>query len=720
LGEISNAQKHLSEALEYDPEDIKIRNASAEAFVAGLDFENALAKCTGANHQESQSSQVQPYLDILCTQAEILLLQDNAEDAQALLDLLPMNETDYPRVLAIQSQLAAVQSNIDLSSSYLNNAIDNYTKEWEKDQNNSLHNSFRRLQILLSIAEAALRLQEFSKALNLYSRSEDIFDNQPIQNWRFAVALIKAAEAQQKASLLRIKTHAPGENMLSAENYDLCQTLIEKATPFLPEDLGICLKAQCVASFTGTWPSCLHIEPCLSTPEDAALVVMNCDDEEIIQTIMDTYPDNLQVCQAYGLHAMRYGKDDVSVIVNKALQNDVSNPINHVLLTFLNIENPETAVKSLETAISFWQDEPEWHALAGDLYQQIGDTTSASRHIESALDTDPENADYWRKNADIRIKTNQLQEAKEALEKSASLQSTDPIVWTKMADVNRRLGNASEAIQNIEKASELAPNDKDVAFQEINYLIEQKRFVDAEKKADEILKKDELNQEAQILLARARAEQGKFDLALESLKAYADVNPDNTRVLLETIKTKKDRDGVEVVLPELINLAHGHPEDPDILTTLTDYLIQTNRLQEAEEAAQTILRILPEQAEVHLMLGRLQRMKGQLDQAIAHLSDAIRFNPHLVEAYLELGKTYQERRDLEQAIIVFQKGSEANKSDPRPYYHAGMALKDCKDYAGAETMLKQAKKYAPDDPLIVRQLGVITALNLVNNLREMR
>jgi tetratricopeptide (TPR) repeat protein len=90
----------------------------------------------------------------------------------------------------------------------------------------------------------------------------------------------------------------------------------------------------------------------------------------------------------------------------------------------------------------------------------------------------------------------------------------------------------------------------------------------------------------------------------------------------------------------------------------------------------------------------------------------------LVEAYIELGKTYQERRDLEKAIEVYRRGAQNNVSDPRPYYYAGLALKDCKDYPGAEVMLKQAKKYSPDDTNIIRQLGVVTALNLINNLRE--
>ena len=184
------------------------------------------------------------------------------------------------------------------------------------------------------------------------------------------------------------------------------------------------------------------------------------------------------------------------------------------------------------------------------------------------------------------------------------------------------------------------------------------------------------------------------------------------------VKIKKDQNGVEDSLPELIQLAQNHPEHPEILKTLIDWLIQANRLTEAQETAQTILRIIPDSAEAQLMLGRLQRLNGQLDQAIAHLSDAISHDPDLIDAYIELGKTYQDRRNLEEAIKVFQMGAKVNASDPRPYYHAGMALKSCKDYSGAEAMLKQAKKYAPGDANIIRQLGVITALNLINNLRE--
>jgi tetratricopeptide (TPR) repeat protein len=720
LGEIKDSQEHHSKALACDPNDDQIRNACAESFAAGIDFKKALSVCTDGSKEQPLSSRFAPaHFDLTCTQAELLLLQGNVQYSQDLIDALPISSTN-PRMLAIQSQLAFAQGDLETAPEKLDKAIDAYTKEEDEEQSHALQTVFRKFRILLSIAKAALNLEDYSKAHHYHNLAADIFDHQPLQNWMYATTLIKAAGAQQIASLLQIKAHAPGERMHSEEQYEKCQVLIDKVSPYLSEEHAICLKSQCVAAFTGTWPMCLNIDSCLERSEDAALVLINCKDEEIVHNIIDSYSDNYRVCQAYGLHALRFDKEDGTAAVEKALELDVSNPINHALLAFLNRDDPELALKSLETALKYWPNESGWHALAGELYYQIGDTASASHHIARALETEPDNANYWQKSAEINLKDNALQEAKEDLEKSVSIQSKDARTWTKMADINRRLGNFSEALQNIQEASSLAPEDKEVIVQEINYLLEQRRFTEAENKAQKMLESGDRVQDWQILLARARAKQGKFDLALKGLNNAAGDGAQNPKIALEVIKTKKERDGVEAVLPELITLAQKYPEDPDVLTALTDWLIQTNRLKEAEEAAQTILRILPEQAEVHLMLGRLQRKTGQLDQAISHFSNAINYNPNLIEAYLELGKTYQDRRDLEKAIKVFQKGAESNSFDPRPYYHAGMALKDCKDYAGAEAMLKQAKKYAPDDPLIIRQLGVITALNLVNNLRETR
>ncbi len=524
---------------------------------------------------------------------------------------------------------------------------------------------------------------------------------------------------QRMAEVLSVTAHAPGKAFLSEDAIIQFNEKMDAVQPLLDQEIWLCQKARGSAAFEGEWHISNNFEACLNDPAIAAVIVMNSDDDDIIRQVMEIYPDDRKVLQAYGLNALRYGKVDAIPAVEKALQAEPLNPLNHALLAFLNKAEPESALKSIETALQFWPEESAWHAYAAELEMSIGMPEPASKHISEALDSEPENADFWLQSAEIRLHSNDLELAKSDLEKSVTYQTKDADVWLKLADVNRRMGDMPAAIRDIQNAQQLDPRNKSLAIKEAQLLFDQQDYDSAIEKTETILDEDKANNDALIIKAKAFAKQGKFEPAIKILKSAMDQHPGNATLALETLKIRKEFEGTEAALPELITLAEDNAEDPEVLTLLTDWLIQTNRLEKAAQTAQTILRILPKEAKVHLMLGRLQRKSGQLDQAIAHLSEAITYDPTLVDAYLELGKTYQDRRDLEEAIKVFQKGTEVDASDPRPYYFAGMALKECKDYTGAEAMLKEAKHHAPEDSEIIRQLGVITAMNLINNLREM-
>ena len=721
LGDIDESQSYLKKAVELAPDHEKILNAAVEANMIGLKYDQAL-EIAGETTQNggSKNHSGQPNLDLICSQVEILLQKNEQEQAAALFNRLSQASGTNPRYLSIQSRLAAELGEFEIAKDHFEEAIKAYQENFSGLQTPTLQVVLKQVMNLNSIAEAASTLEDYRSAIQLHQEAWEKINTQPLQKLHYVIALMKAAEKQQISKALSIVNHAPGDEILSEGFRLTSEELLEDLKGYLPKDELMCLKARVDSSFKGKWPLTLNAETCLDDPDQAAAIIMGSDDPAFVRDVLETYPDEPLVLQAFGIFSLKYGIEDGGSAVEKAIGSDTSNPINHALLAMLNSDDPERAINSLETALEFWPNEPEWHSIAADLHTKIGNSDLAAHHIALALDVQPESSKYWQKSAEIKLSVNSLYEAKIDLEKSAAFQSKNPAIWVRMADVNRRLGNMTEAIGNIRKASALDPSNIDIVTQEVQFLLEQKNFKDAETKATDLLKIAQTSSSARILLAKAQAQQGKFDQALETLADAIEENPDDTQLALENIKIKKVREGTEATLPELITLAQITPNDPAVLTTLTDWLIQTNRLDQAAETAQTILKIIPNQPDVHLMLGRLQRKNGQLDQAIAHLSDAITLDPNCVEAYLELGKTYQERRDLEKAISIFQKGSQANASDPRPYYFAGMALKECKDYTGAEAMLKQAKRYSPDDANIIRQLGVITALNLINNLREAR
>jgi tetratricopeptide (TPR) repeat protein len=719
LGKFDEAQQHLSTVLNHNPQDSRLRNAFIETALVGLNYQPALEHAKHADPLNQKENTVShDWLDLNCSQAEVLMYQDDYEQAATLVNQLSHAGGAYPRYLAIQSRFASNLGEIEIAREHLNNAIKSFNETIGSLQSQAPSVIFRQIINLHSIAEASLSLGNHLEAIQTWEKIYSQLSTQPLINWRYLYALVTGAEAQQIANTLAITTNCPGEICLSEDHHRMAERLLNDLQSLLPQDQIICLKARIESAFTGTWPTHLNVDACLQGPEEAAAVLIGSEDENLVKDILESYPDDLQVLQAYGIYALSHQKIDAIPFVENALTLDTANPINHALLAHLNVEQPEQATKSIETALSFWPNEPEWHVLAADLNAKLGNTEMAQRHIQFALDNQPENAKFWQKSALLKVQTNDYAQAKSDLERSTAFRPDDPKTWAAMADVNRRMGDVSDALTNIRKASQLDPGDKNLVEMEMQLLSDQKNFVGLEEKAKIVITENSADENAQIFYAQALAKQGKFEQALEAHRQTLTKDPLNTHIALEYHKIKKDQLGVEKVLPDLISLAQNHPQDPEVLTTLTDWLIQANRIDEAEKVAQTTLRIVPDQAEVHLMLGRLQRVKGKLDQAITHLTQAITLDISLIEAYIELGKTYQERRDLDKAIEIFEKGSQANKSDPRPYYYAGLALKDIKDYPGAELMLKQAKKYSPDDTNIIRQLGVVTALNLVNNLRE--
>ena len=719
LGNFEQAKINLSKAQEILPNDDEILSAKLDTLIQSFDFEGIKKEALIDTNLEFEKGSLNiDYLDFISSQVEWLISTSDCSKAKTIINKLsPANRT-YPRYLAIQSRLSAIDGDYENAENYLQEAREVYHNTLDDLQSKDLQILFRKLRNLRSMAEAAKEQDKLIEAIELHETAWHMLDNQPHDNWLFLQTLIMTAEEQQKSRLLSITKHSPGEKYLSENYRNISDMLLQKLEKFLPDEEFICCKARVTSSFSGEWPLNLNAEYCIGTPENAVSVLLSTHDNKLAKNIIETYPNNPQILQAYGFYALKNKKQNGEKYVAKALEHDTSNPVNHALLAMIQNDQPQQALNSIQTALEFWPGESQWHSFAAELYQQLGKNDQARKHISLALDNQPDNPELWQKSAEINLQTNNLAYAKQDLERSASLKSNDTAVWLKMADVNRRLGYVNEATENIHTASKLNPSDKKMAIKEAQFLFDTNQYEQAEKIAADIVENSAFEKDAAVLLARSQAKQGKFSLAIETLEKARKNTSQNEEVNLEILKIRKDQENIETVLPELVQLAQDHPNNPEILTTLTDWLIQTNRLKKAEETAQTILKIMPDQARVHLMLGRLQRKNGQLDQALSHFSDAITIDPNLIDAYIEMGKTYQDRRELEKAIQVYHKGSQADASDPRPYYFAGLALKECKDFAGAEAMLRQAKKYAPSDPNIVRQLGMVTALNLINNLRE--
>ena len=74
-------------------------------------------------------------------------------------------------------------------------------------------------------------------------------------------------------------------------------------------------------------------------------------------------------------------------------------------------------------------------------------------------------------------------------------------------------------------------------------------------------------------------------------------------------------------------LADTNPDDPEVLNKLASYQIEAGLLDKAQSNLENSLAIDESKPETLIYLGMIARQKGQLDQAIAHLSQAIKMTP---------------------------------------------------------------------------------------------
>ena len=100
----------------------------------------------------------------------------------------------------------------------------------------------------------------------------------------------------------------------------------------------------------------------------------------------------------------------------------------------------------------------------------------------------------------------------------------------------------------------------------------------------------------------------------------------------------------------------------DALAKALDLFIQ-NQDDDALRELGKVLQIAPDNADAHLLIGRIYERKGDYPDAINALKAAAFWNPRLTAAYTLLGRIYSLQKNCEQARNYLRKALESNPKD---------------------------------------------------------
>lgn len=617
----------------------------------------------------------------------------------------------------------------------------------------------------LAVAQASLEAREWDEALATLNRLIEIIPEAPLAYFRLGQALTGRAEAQRLCVDLDVTRHAPGPASLSGEagqqaarSFAQAQALLGLTGAPAPgpderrQTMALWL-ARGQAVFQPTPASAAALQELLagSAPGDPASLAallssyrhsgMGAAAVAWAQTRarpVDGAPDPLRRPLALAQLALartdpRQALADVAEALNAASSPGDDWPdeaMLHYLHARLALQSgaPEAAAPALGRALAAWPDEPRWQELASRLVlnQPAPDPVKALLHLEQAAALDPERAETYLMMGRIYLDGGQTPRAIQAFEQAVHLDSarpegTRPETWLALAQAQAAGEDWEQAAASAEKAALRAADPAPALLLRGQIALQSNNPRGALSRAQAALRAKPDCVEALYLIARALEALDRPAEALKALERALATGMGGLSMQVERVRLLRRSAGLEAGLPALQALLAAHPNQPDLLAQLAAWLAEAGRGEAAVQAARQALQegaeVLPDpqRASLHTLIGLSMRRAGQLDQAIQHLSEAAAAAPANLDILLELGRAYQERREYKLALKTYQRAMNATDHDYRPYYQAGLALKDSKDYMAAEAMLRRAAQLAPEEVSVHRLLGAVVTLNLVHN-----
>lgn len=707
MGDLVSAAHHAGRALDHTADNYELRLQAAELSEVLMQTdrkikilnEMKLPDLSLGNGIEEETANY--IVQMLAIQAEMALDNGNLDQAKEFEQKARQLSVTHSRLQAVQARLSAITGDWVSAEQFLDASATNPGVWYGK---------------------AALELCEWDKGLSIL---EVLSNQQPAdinaQYW-LARGLATAAFTRKNGKTLKISTHLPGEHVMSEK----AQGQFERASTVAVKSGQTCAEHWQTIGRAIFQPGLQTIRALASILpgefEAAALV-------SVLREITN-YPGAIQVAEQYtdspevlfqlALCYLEQDNPHSLEAIQKAVDQKTNHPLFLALLAkaYQSAGQLDNALTVLEKALEMWPNEPEWHIWASQIAEDLGMEDQVVDHWDQVLKLVPMQQGPAVAAGKAYLNHHQAHKAILVLEEATNEDPGLIPAWYLLGKAYTQVGQYKMALASAEKATKLEPKSVEPALLCGEVALKMGHADEALQWGQKAIMLDSKHPDAALFVANVFTQRNNLPEALNIIEKSIQQNVTSKEMLLKRASLIYQLSGVQAALPELISLNAAYPDQPAVLKLLAQAEMESGDLAGAEKTAAQALSLDPVQPTINLLMGKLQRLAGQLDKSIHFLTESIRQDPDDADAYLELGQAYLDRRETSQALQVYQKAMKSIPHDYRPFYQSGLILREGKDYHGAETMLRRAAELAPDDLNIRRQLGAVITLNLIHNSQE--
>jgi len=347
----------------------------------------------------------------------------------------------------------------------------------------------------------------------------------------------------------------------------------------------------------------------------------------------------------------------------------------------------DNAKKLYRSILTEEPNHPDANHNLGVLLKQGGKADIALPFLKTALESNPNQGQYWISYIDTLIHLGKHEAALNVL---------------KQGQAKGLKGDAVDQLKErlaLQKGQETKKSLSDPPQAQIDAVISlySQGQVQEALSASETLIKDYPNTPLLYNISGVcHKALGQLDAAVKSYEKALSIKPHSAETHYNLGNTLKELGQLNAAVKSYEKALSIKPDLAEVHSNLGVALKELGQLDAAVKRYEQALAIKPDFAEVHSNLGVALKELGQLEAAVKSYEQALAINPDYAEAHSNLGNILKELGQLEEAVKNYKRALTIKPGYADAHYNLGHTLKELGQLEAAVKCYEQALAIKPD------------------------
>jgi tetratricopeptide (TPR) repeat protein len=293
---------------------------------------------------------------------------------------------------------------------------------------------------------------------------------------------------------------------------------------------------------------------------------------------------------------------------------------------------------------------------------KLGKNDEAAANLAAALETAPQDIRSAILLATVKSVQGDLKGAEEILQKAIAASPGSPIPLIELGRLYRGTGRLVEAAGQARKALDVSPKNVPATLLLGETQLAMGRTGDAEQTFKRVAALD--NDATKDVYALFLFQTGRRDEGVREFERVAAANPNNRNVRSDLVTAYFLTGRTADAQKALASALKKNPKDTDALLQRAELLAQAGDYPRAELDLNEVLHLKPDSSEVHYLLARVHRARGEDLSYRQELTEALKARPTAISVRVELAQALLASNDPKAAIRVLDEAPDSQKSAP--------------------------------------------------------